>query len=87
MATPLVPWVRGIYADGDMVVILFDGEATAMDGVPYRNTYTWYFHIRETKVVKAIAFFDTRVFDDFWMRVKPQEWSSRRPIEEALRFI
>jgi ketosteroid isomerase-like protein len=42
-----------------------------MDGVPYRNTYTWYFQLRGTQIVKAIAFFDTRVFDDFWMRVKP----------------
>jgi hypothetical protein len=24
-----------------MVVILFDAAATAKDGVPYRNTYTW----------------------------------------------
>ena len=71
MATPLVPSVRGIYADGDMVIILFDGAAIATDGVPYRNTYTWYFQIRETKVVNAIAFFDTRDFDDFWTRVKP----------------
>jgi uncharacterized protein len=71
MATPLVPSVRGIYADGDMVIIFFEGAATATDGVPYRNTYTWYFQIRGTKVVKATAFFDTRVFDDFWMRVKP----------------
>jgi hypothetical protein len=71
MATPLVPSVRGIYADGDMVIILFDGAATATDGLHYRNTYTWYFQIREAKVVNAIAFFDTRDFDDFWMRVKP----------------
>jgi ketosteroid isomerase-like protein len=71
MATPLVSSVRGIYADGDMVIILIDGAATATDGVPYRNNYTWYFQIRGTKVVNAIAFFDTRDFDNFWMRVKP----------------
>jgi uncharacterized protein len=62
--------VGGMYADGDMVIILFDGAATATDGVPYRNTYTWYFQIRGTKVINAIAFFDTRDFDNFWMRVK-----------------
>jgi ketosteroid isomerase-like protein len=75
MATPLVPSVRGIYADGDMVIILFDGAATATDGVPYRNTYTWYFQIRGTKIVNAIEFFDTRDFEEFWMRVKPQHSS------------
>lgn len=72
MATPLVPSVRGIYADGDIVIILFDGAATATNGVPYRNTYTWYFQIRGTKIVNAIEFFDTRDFETFWMRVNPQ---------------
>ena len=40
--------------------------------LPYRNTYTWYFFMRDGKVTKAIAFFDTREFDDFWQRVKPR---------------
>jgi uncharacterized protein len=72
MRTPLVPTVRGIYADGDAVITLFDAAATAADGVPYRNTYTWYFFMRDGKVTKAIAFFDTREFDEFWQRVKPK---------------
>ena len=71
MATPLVPTVRGLYADGDMVIILFDASATTRDDRPYRNTYTWYFQMKEAKVVKAIAFFDTREFDEFWTRVAP----------------
>jgi len=71
MAKPLVPTVRGIYADGDMVIILFDASATTKDNQPYRNTYTWYFQMKESKVVKAIAFFDTREFDEFWTRVSP----------------
>jgi uncharacterized protein len=71
MSKPLVPTVRGIYADGDMVIILFDAEATVSDGKPYRNTYTWYFQMRDEKVVKAIAFFDNRHFDEFWNRVSP----------------
>jgi len=71
MATPLVPAVRGIFADGDMVVILFDGSGTAKGGLPYSNTYTWYFQFEGSKVAKAIAFFDTRHFDEFWTRVSP----------------
>jgi ketosteroid isomerase-like protein len=54
------------------VITFFDAAATAADGVPYRNTYTWYFFMRNGKVTKAIAFFDTREFDDFWQRVKPK---------------
>jgi len=75
MATPLVPSVRGICADGDMVIILFDGAATATDGVPYRNTYTWYFQIRGMTIVNAIEFFDTKDFEKFWTRVNPQHSS------------
>jgi uncharacterized protein len=71
MAKPLVPTVRGIYADGDTVVILFDAAATVRDGQPYRNTYTWYFQMKGSEVTKAIAFFDTREFDEFWNRVSP----------------
>jgi len=72
MRTPLMPTVRGIYADGDTVITLFDAAATAADGLPYRNTYTWYFMMRDAKVANVIAFFDTREFDEFWQRVKPQ---------------
>ena len=71
MAKPLATTVRGIYADGDMVITLFDAEGMAKDGQPYRNTYSWYFQMRDGLVTKAIAFFDVREFDDFWMRVSP----------------
>ena len=54
MSTPLVPTVRGLYADGDTVIILFDAEAKVRDGKRHHNTYTWYFQMRDTQVVKAI---------------------------------
>src|SRR6516225_8469417 len=57
MAKPLATTVRGIYADGDMVITLFDAEGMAKDGQPYRNTYSWYFQMRDGLVTKAIAFF------------------------------
>jgi uncharacterized protein len=66
MAKPPVRTVRGIYADGDMVIILFDA-----DDQPYHNPYTWYFRMREGKAINVIAFFDTREFDEFWNRVSP----------------
>ncbi|HYO84135.1 MAG TPA: nuclear transport factor 2 family protein [Bryobacteraceae bacterium] len=68
----LVPQVRGIYTDGDMVIALFDAEAMARDGKPYRNTYTWYMRVREGKIFDVVAFFDTIEFTDFWRRVKPE---------------
>jgi ketosteroid isomerase-like protein len=50
MAKPLVPTIRGLYADGDIVIIFFDGAATGRDGVPYHNTYTWYFQMKAGQV-------------------------------------
>jgi uncharacterized protein len=63
--------IRGIYADGDMVVAFFDGEGTALDGKPYRNTYTWYLRMKDRVIAEATAFFDTIEFTDFWTRVAP----------------
>ena len=69
MMKPLVPTVHAMFADGDMVVILFDAAACAKDGVACRNTYTWCFRMKEGGVIKAIAYFDTRDFDELWTRV------------------
>jgi uncharacterized protein len=68
----LVPTVRQLYADGDTVIALFDGQGTARDGKPYRNTYTWYMKMGGGAIVEAIAFFDTIEFTDFWNRIKPE---------------
>ena len=69
LAVPLKPTVREIYADGDTVIVFFDGEATARDGVPYRNTYTWYLTFADDRIVKGTAFFDSIAFDELWNRV------------------
>ena len=55
LAAPLVPEVRGLYADGDWVIALFDASATALDGHPYRNTYTWYLRLVDGAIVEAVA--------------------------------
>ena len=47
--------MRGIWADGDLVIVLWDGEAITRDGKPYRNTYTWYFQMQNGKAIEANA--------------------------------
>jgi uncharacterized protein len=69
MSTPLRPTIRDIYADGDTVIVFFDAEGIARDGVPYRNTYAWFLTLRDNRIVKASAFFDSIAFNDFWHRV------------------
>jgi ketosteroid isomerase-like protein len=71
MSVGLKPTIRSIYAEGNTVIIFFDANGTARDGKPYSNTYAWFLDMRDAKIVKAFAFFDSVVFNDFWQRVKP----------------
>jgi hypothetical protein len=58
LSSRLVPTIRAIYADGDMVIALFEGKGTARDGKPYSNTYSWYMRMSEGKTIEVVAFFD-----------------------------
>jgi ketosteroid isomerase-like protein len=71
MSVPLQPEVRQLYADGDTVIVFFDARGTARDGKPYVNTYAWFLTVRDDKVVKAVAFFDSTEFNEVWTRVSP----------------
>jgi uncharacterized protein len=71
LSTPLVPIVRGIYTDGDMVIVLWEGAAMAKDGRSYENTYSWYLKMRDGKIVNATSFEDPIAFDDLWKRIRP----------------
>jgi ketosteroid isomerase-like protein len=72
MSVGLKPTIRNMYAEGDTVVVFFDAAGTARDGQPYKNTYAWFLDMKDGKVVKANAFFDSVEFNDFWERVKPE---------------
>jgi ketosteroid isomerase-like protein len=69
MAKPLVPTIRDIYADGDTVIVFFDAEGIAKDGKTYANTYSWFLRPRDGKIDRAVAFFDSIPFNDFWTRI------------------
>jgi ketosteroid isomerase-like protein len=69
MSLPLKPVIRGLFADGDMVIVLFDARGTARDGQPYSNTYAWFLELQDGRVTNATAFFDSIEFNDLWSRV------------------
>jgi uncharacterized protein len=72
MNVGLKPVIRDIYADGDTVIVFFDASSSiARDGKPYANTYAWFLDMRDGKVVKATAFFDSIEFNELWERVAP----------------
>lgn len=66
MSVGLKPTIRNIYAEDDTVIVFFDAAGTAKDGRPYKNTYAWFLDLKEGRIVKASAFFDSVAFDELW---------------------
>lgn len=72
-ASPFRPTViTGVYADGDMVIVMWDGEGVANDNVVYRNTYAWFMTLKDGLVVEGTAFYDSIEFNELWTRVSPK---------------
>ncbi|KXK64008.1 hypothetical protein AWW66_00485 [Micromonospora rosaria] len=58
LASTLVMTIRDLWADDDTVIIRFDGDATAIDGIAYHNEYCWVWRLRGGRVVRCHAFLD-----------------------------
>jgi ketosteroid isomerase-like protein len=63
--------VRSVVADGDTVVVVWDGRGVANDGREYRNSYAWIMRLAGGLVVDGTAFYDSISFNDLWSRVQP----------------
>lgn len=63
------PTVRNIFVDKDMVIALWDGEATALDGKPYHSSYSWYMKMKNGKITHVTAFLDGLEFSDIMKRI------------------
>lgn len=59
LATPITPEVRHIVAQGDQVVVLWDGKATGKDGETYENSYAWHMQVHQGQITQVQAFLDT----------------------------
>ena len=65
--------IKGLYADGDTVVAHFLAAGTTNSGQPYENNYVWILTLRDGKVVRATAFFDSIAFNELWQQPASQE--------------
>ena len=63
--------IRGVYADGDTVIVIWDGRGIANDGEPYENSYAWIMKLADGQVVDGTAFYDSISFNGLWSRVQP----------------
>lgn len=62
--------VRNIFVDKDMVIALWDGEATALDSKPYLSSYSWYMKMKKGKITNVVAFLDGLEFSDMMKRIQ-----------------
>lgn len=69
LSSPVRPVSKQLWADGDHVLIQWDGAGVARDGQAYNNSYAWIFHMREGKAVEVTAFLDLAPYDDVLRRI------------------
>ena len=65
--------IRGVWADGDTVIVVWDGRGTANDGQRYENSYAWIMKLADGKVVDGTAFYDSISFNGLWARGQPRQ--------------
>jgi ketosteroid isomerase-like protein len=69
LSKKIVPAVRSLYAEGDVVIALWDGTATARDGKAYNMAYSWYMQMKDGKIISVVAFLDGIAFTDIMSRL------------------
>jgi len=53
--------IRSIFADGDHVIVQWDGKAKMVSGRDYDQTYCWVMRLDGGKVVETVAYLDTEM--------------------------
>jgi ketosteroid isomerase-like protein len=69
LSSAVRPSVRDIWSKGDQVIVHWDGEGTARDARPYRNSYVWIFRMRGGQAAEATAFLDLAPYNDVLRRI------------------
>src|SRR5262249_50137753 len=66
LAGPIQQTVRNVIAEGDNVVLQWEGRATSKSGKPYNNSYCWVMRIENGKVREGTAYIDTELVSELW---------------------
>lgn len=70
LARPVRPTVRRMFSEGNTVAVVWDGEAVATDGLPYRNSFVWIFDMDGEKATQVTAFLDLPSFEAVLDRIR-----------------
>lgn len=69
LSRKIVPSLTELYADGNVVIAVWDGKATATDGKPYNASYCWLMEIQHGKITRVTAFLDGIEFAGIMSRI------------------
>ena len=64
LPTGLRPTIVSVTAEGDRVVVEFEGDAVTCDGQPYCNQYCMVFTTREGRIKQVNEYFCTKLVDE-----------------------
>jgi uncharacterized protein (TIGR02246 family) len=66
LAGLIVPTVRDIIAEGDKVVLQWEGRSSGTNGAIYHQTYCWVMRMADGKVREGTAYLDTELITQIW---------------------
>lgn len=69
MAEPLKPQSVRVWADGDHVIVNWEGAGRVRDGQIYSNRYAWIMRMQDGRAAEVTAFLDLPRFDDVLQRI------------------
>jgi uncharacterized protein len=69
LAETVKPVSKTVWADGDHVIVNWEGVGRALDGEAYTNSYAWIFRMQDGKAIEVTAFLDLAPFDDVLQRI------------------
>lgn len=64
LPTGLRPTIQSVIAEGDRVVVEFEGDAMTCDGKPYCNQYCMVFTLRDGRIRQVNEYFCTLLADE-----------------------
>ncbi|MGH7960812.1 MAG: nuclear transport factor 2 family protein, partial [Candidatus Binatia bacterium] len=66
LAGPIQPTVLNVIAEGDNVVVQWQGQAPTKAGPTYRNSYCWVMRLENGRVKEGTAYIDTEAVTELW---------------------
>jgi hypothetical protein len=73
LSEPVRPVSKQVWADGHHVIVHWQGEGKARDGLRYSNSYAWIFRMKDDKAAEVTAFLDLAPYEDVLRRVPDAE--------------